>query len=546
MPGEDRRIACFRPPRERYMTERPTYQELRQQLLALEKELSHREQVETALRESEDRYRRVVENSLSAIILYRQQEILFANKPFTRMFGYEPAELRKLIVDDLIAPEDAQRVSELRKRRLAGEIESAAVYESRGKRKSGEIFEMEISVCVVSHGGEPCCLAFLSDISRRKKVEEALRESEIRFRNLFELSPNAIGLADLATGRIIDANDQFCALTKFPKEELIGRTTTEIELYSKCERDKFLERLRSTGEVHGLEMDFRIKDGSTIHTLMFSRIIPISAKPMILTILFDMTGRKKLEKQLQHAQKMEAIGTLAGGIAHDFNNLLMAIQGNASLILTDLDESHPGYPKIKNIEKIVKSGARLTGQLLGYARKGKYEVKLVDLNQIVKEASDAFESTKDSIRIRTVLAPNLLRIEADPGQMEQVLMNLFANAADAMDGKGVLLVETGNIRHTSLKDRPYNPKPGDYIELKVEDMGSGMNRETIDRIFEPFFTTKKMGRGTGLGLASVYGIVKAHGGYIDVESKVRLGTIFRIYIPAKPLGFASLPIPRTK
>ncbi|RJQ62623.1 MAG: PAS domain S-box protein [Desulfobacteraceae bacterium] len=515
------------------MVQKLTYQELEQRLIALEREFSRRKQVETALRENEDSYRRVVENSLSSIVLYRQQEILFANKPFHTMFGYDPSELEKLTIDDVMAPQDLEAVAELRRRRLAGEIEPAAVYESRGKRKNGELFEMEISVCVVSHGGEPCCLAFLTDISRRKRVEEELRESEIRFRNLFDLSPNAVGLAELETGFIVDVNDQFCRLTKYSKDELIGQSTTE--LYSKNQRDEFLKRLQSSGEVHGLEMDFKTKEGAIINTLMFSKIIPISGKSMILTILFDMTEYKLLEKQLQHAQKMEAIGTLAGGVAHDFNNLLMAIQGNASLILSIMDENNPAYLKVKNIEKIVKSGARLTDQLLGYARKVKYEIKLIDLNRVVNEASEAFESTNPAMKIEKVLAPDLLRIEADQGQIEQVLLNLFANAADAMGRKGVLFLETSNIPHTGIKDRPYHPKPGDYVGLKVADTGSGMNRETMERIFEPFFTTKKMGRGTGLGLASVFGIVKAHGGYIDVDSKVNLGTTFRIFIPGRPI-----------
>ena len=501
-------------------------------ILGIVTDITERNRAERELQESEERYRSLVENSLSAIILYRQEEILFANRPFFEIFGYERNELKNLVVDDILAPEVAADVAERRRQRIAGEIDQTAIYESRGKRKNGEIFEMEISVCVVSYKGEPCCMASLSDISRRKQAEEALRESESRFRNLFELSPQAIALAEVETGKIIDVNDKCCELTKYSKNELIGHTSTEIGLYSKRERNRFIEILQASGEVQGLEMDFKTKDGSIIHTLMFSKIITISGKPLILTILFDITERIELETQLQHAHKMEAIGTLAGGIAHDFNNLLMAIQGNSSLILSDIDDTHEHYEKIKNIEKLVKSGAKLTGQLLGYARKGRYEIKPIHLNQIVEETANAFGSARKEILIHLSLKEDLFAIEADQGQIEQVLLNFFVNAADAMPGGGDLFIETKNVNHTHIKDKPYKPKPGSYVFLTITDTGSGMDKETLERIFEPFFTTKKMGSGVGLGLASAYGIVKAHGGYIDVESEEGRGTTFSIYLPA--------------
>ena len=514
------------------MGDKPTYEALEARIAELKKQVLRQQESEAAHRESEDRYRSLVDNSLSAIVVYRQETILFANKPSFAIFGYEPEDLNNIVIDDLLAPETVADVAERRRRRLAGEIEEASVYESKGKRKNGEIFEMEISVCLVKYQGEPCCMAFMSDISERKKSEEAIRESEARFRNLFDLSPQAVALAKVETGKIIDVNDRFCKLFKFSKDEIIGRTTAETDLYSKTERDKFLKKLQASGEVRDLEMDFRAKDGAIINTLMFSKIIQIFGKPLILTILFDMTERRQLETQLQHAQRMEAIGTLAGGIAHEFNNLLMAIQGNASLILSDMNEPHPHVERLRNIENLVKSGARLTGQLLGYARKGKYEARPISLNRVVEETADTFGSARKEIMIYRNLATDVLAIEADQGQIVQVLLNLFINAADAMPNGGKLIIETMNISHLHIKNKTYHAKPGNYVLLKISDTGLGMAKETMDRMFEPFFTTKKMGRGTGLGLASVYGIVKAHGGYIDVDSETDKGTTFSVYLPA--------------
>jgi two-component system cell cycle sensor histidine kinase/response regulator CckA len=237
------------------------------------------------------------------------------------------------------------------------------------------------------------------------------------------------------------------------------------------------------------------------------------------------------EAQLRQAQKMEAIGTLAGGIAHDFNNILMGIQGHLSLMLFQLDASHPYYKRLHNVEKLVESGSKLTSQLLGYARKGRYEVRPIDLNCIIKETAETFKRVRKDITLNLYLEEDLSSIEADTGQMEQIFMNLFVNAADAMSDGGKINIRTENIVIQTMVSLPFQVKPGAYILLTVSDTGIGMDEATRERIFEPFFTTKEMGRGTGLGLASVYGIVKGHEGYIDVESQPDKGTAFRIYFP---------------
>lgn len=252
----------------------------------------------------------------------------------------------------------------------------------------------------------------------------------------------------------------------------------------------------------------------------------------IFVSVLDISERKRLEVQFLNAQKMEAIGTLASGIAHDFNNLLMAIEGLATLMIQDTGTDHPHYTFLQNIENQIRNGAKLTAQLLGYARKDRPKFAHVDLNQIVRETAEAFGRARKQIAVAVDLGHNLHPVKADPGQIEQVLLNLCVNAADAMPEGGQLTLQTGNTTHESIRRHLTAPSPGDYVQLTVRDTGAGMDEETRNRIFEPFFTTKTMGRGTGLGLVSVSGIVKGLGGVLDVESEIGHGTIFRIYLPA--------------
>ena len=240
---------------------------------------------------------------------------------------------------------------------------------------------------------------------------------------------------------------------------------------------------------------------------------------------------KKAQSQIIRTEKLRAVGEMASGVAHNFNNLLMGIQGNVSLALMETDPTKPSCERLKKIENQVKSGAKLTAHLLGYARKGRYDVKPINLNQLIEETSDAFSMTKRNITIQRELADDLFPVKADPGQIEQVLLTLCMNSADAMPGSGVLTLKTANVTDRDMKDKLYRPKPGNYVQLTVTDTGEGMDKETLECIFDPFFTTKKT-RGMGLGLAFAYGVVKGHGGYIDVYSERGRGSTFTIYLPA--------------
>ncbi|MBW2710097.1 MAG: response regulator [Deltaproteobacteria bacterium] len=248
-------------------------------------------------------------------------------------------------------------------------------------------------------------------------------------------------------------------------------------------------------------------------------------------VFTDITDHKKLEAQLLQVQKFEAIGTLASGVAHDFNNLLMGIQGRASLMALDLLPSHPHLEHIQAIEAHIQSAKDLTGQLLGFARGGKYQVRPIDINDLVNKSTTLFGRTKKGIRIHMKIEKAPVVVDADRGQMEQVLLNLFVNAWQAMPDGGELFLETGLVAPDDDFRGLYHVKPGSYARVTVTDTGIGMNEATRKRIFDPFFTTKEKSRGTGLGLASAYGIIKNHGGVITVASEPGCGSAFNIYLP---------------
>ncbi len=399
--------------------------------------------------------------------------------------------------------------------------------------------------------------ALQEEIAHRNRTEKALRESEDKnkeiyseakraeqiYRSLLHSSADAIATYDLE-GRTVYISPAFTKIFGWTLEEMEGK---RMPFVPQSESESTMAIIRDLVEngtpCQGFEAKRYTKDGRLLDvSISASRYNDHEGNPIgTLVILRDISEKKRLEAQLQYIERMEAIGTLAGGIAHDFNNLMMGMLGNISLILYDIGSESPHYEKLKNIEKLIQSGSKLTSQLLGYARKGKYEVRPINLNQIVKESSETFGRTRKEIVIYRELAEDLSSVMADAAQIQQVLMNLFINAADAMPGGGDLFLKTMNVTHEDIGDKPYKPKSGDYILLKVKDTGTGMDQKIMDRIFEPFFTTKELGRGSGLGLASVYGIIKGHGGYIDVESKKGQGVIFNIYLPASEESVQKTP-----
>lgn len=378
--------------------------------------------------------------------------------------------------------------------------------------------------------------------TKRREADNALRESSEKYRTILESIEEGYFETDLE-GNLTFTNDPTCKILGYPCNQLLGMNIRDYATPDTTKKiSRVTEQVKRTGKPEDITDCYAIrKNGSeAVLELSISLRTDKDGQPEgFRGLLRDVTKRKAteeekrlLETQLHQAQKMESIGTLAGGIAHDFNNILMGIQGNATLMLLKIESEHPNYVKIKNIEKFVQNGTELTKQLLGFARGGKYLVKTTDLNDVIAKSSSLFARTRKEIQVHTDLHDEIWAADVDGAQIEQALLNLYVNAWQAMSAGGDLYLKTRNVILDSSNVKPFKVEPGKYVEISISDTGVGIDRETRKRIFEPFFTTKEMGRGTGLGLASVYGIVKSHGGHIDVSSEKEKGTTFTLYLPA--------------
>ncbi len=378
-------------------------------------------------------------------------------------------------------------------------------------------------------------IIIVRNITGKKKNEEALRLSEERYRLLVENSNDAIFIIQGDTIKF--PNQKTVMLFGHSAEELL--LIQPIKFVHPDDKQKIMDMLLAG--INRREKiftgPFRIMNKDKNELWVETTAIPIlwEGRPALINFTRDITEQRSLENRLLQAQKMDAIGTLAGGIAHDFNNILMGIQGYVSLMLLEMNPGNQDYEKLTNIEQFVQSGANLTRQLLGFARKGTYHPRATDLNEMIEKTSAIFGRTKKEIIMRIQAQPDIWLVEADQGQIEQVLLNLCVNAWQAMPGGGKLLLETDNVVLDEEFTREYGAAAGEYVKVSVTDTGTGMDEKTVERIFEPFFTTKGMGgRSVGLGLASVYGIVKNHNGIIQVRSQPGYGSTFTIYLPASP------------
>ncbi|SHJ81859.1 PAS domain S-box-containing protein [Desulfatibacillum alkenivorans DSM 16219] len=399
----------------------------------------------------------------------------------------------------------------------------------------------EVRIMPIEMEGKPPDLTMIAtDITRRKAALKALVESELKYQTMLDSLQEGFFELDLE-GNLIFVNDAMCRIYGLSREEMLGlgyRQYTQSETAE--ELFEMFNRIYRTGEPARVVQYQVVKlDGTPVQIQMSASLKTVDGKPAgfrcicrdISHILEAQKEKDRLEKKLTQAQKLEAIGTLAGGVAHDFNNLLTGLQGNVSLMLQDLEPAHPHYDRIQDMEAYIAAATGLTRQLLGFARGGKYEVRTLDMNRLVDKTLHMFGRAAKEVTIHRDFQGSWA-VDADSGQLEQVLLNLFVNAGQAMPDGGDLYIQTQNIQLDAVFVKPYSLEPGKYIKVSVTDTGHGMDEATQQKVFDPFFTTKDVSRGTGLGLSSAYGIIKNHQGMLTVYSAPGKGATFNIYLPA--------------
>jgi PAS domain S-box-containing protein len=385
-------------------------------------------------------------------------------------------------------------------------------------------------------------------MAERNAAAQALTASEAHYRVLFERNPNPLCVYDRETLAFLAVNEVAIRHYGYSREEFLAMTLEDLRLPEDVPRLRRQVAMSEEGLVEADESRHRKRDGSIIDVEITRHTLTFAGRPAALAMALDITKRKSLESQLLQAQKMEAVGRLAGGIAHDFNNLLTVIFASSDLMLKYLNADDPHRPDVEEIRKAADRAAALTRQLLAFSRQQLLVPQVLDLNALVANLERMLQRViGEDVEFRTALAPALGAVRADPGELERVIMNLVVNARDAMPQGGMLTIETADAELGGLDAQEHLPvQPGRYVMLAVSDTGVGMDAAIKAHVFEPFFTTKEKGKGTGLGLATVYGIVKQSGGYIWVYSEPGRGTTFKIYLPrveaeAEPLAPRSEP-----
>ena len=506
------------------------------------RDVTARIEAETKLLESEDRFRQLNEFSFSGIFIHQEGIVRECNAELCRMTGYDRDEIIGRDGIRLCVPEFRNQVI----KKIQADDEQA--YEIAILRKNGDRLPVEIHARNVVYHGSRARVVELRDISAYRKTEDALKKSRLRYRQLYNEAHKAEELyqsllnssADAIMLLDIESKVQFVnpAFTKIFGWTLPEMGAARIRYVPRPLKQSFADLLEKILDmdhpIHGFETQRYTKDGRLLDvSISASRYLDHAGDVTgILLILRDISDMKRYHYHMAQAQKMESLGTLAGGIAHDFNNLLMGIQGRLSLLLLNKDDQYPEHKHLKEIEDYILRAADLTRQMLGIARSGKYEVTPTDMNELIRNQNRLFGRTRKEIIIHESFAEDLFTAEVDQRQIDQVLLNIYVNASHAMPQGGDLYVRTVNEVLSAEMTGPYNVEPGKYIKISITDTGIGMDKATAKRVFEPFFSTKERGRGTGLGLASAYGIIKNHDGFITVYSEKGNGTTLNLYLPA--------------
>ena len=512
--------------------------------MTVSRDVDEARKINAQLQESEEKFRSLAEACLYGILIYQDDYWVYTNPAGEEITGYSAEELYKWKFWEIVDPEYQPLLKERGVKRQAGEKLAPTYNDFKIKRVGSSEGWVSLTSTSCTYKGRPAGMITVQDITTQKQRQQALLESEEKYRTIIENIEEGYYEVDIR-GNFTFFNEAICAIAGRPCDEVWGVNYREYtppgearklftvfsEIYQtgKPARAFDLEVLRADGESRHVEISASLMRGHSGEPIGFRGIMR------------DITDRKKaeeertrLEAQLMHAHKMEAVGTLAGGIAHDFNNILQAISGYTQLLLMNKNTDHPDYNKLIELEKAGERAAGLIQQLLTFSRKVGGERRLVSFNKEIVSVQRLLKQTiPKMIDINVDMDDDLWLVNGDPLHIEQILLNLATNAADAMPDGGKLTIETQNVvlDETYCKDR-VEAVPGNYVLLKFSDSGCGMDPETLRHIFDPFYTTKAVGKGTGLGLASVYGIVKDHGGRIYCYSEIGQGTIFSIYFPA--------------
>ncbi len=474
----------------------------------------------------------LLESAAQAVVTVDTEgKIVLVNAKTEEMFGYGRAELlgqplEILLPEKLRTTHTAHRTGYFTNPRVRP---MGIGFDLVGRRKDGSQFPIEVSLSSVHTNGERLAVSLITDITQRKQAEELLRRANETLEVVIQASPLAIWAADLA-GNVTLWNEAAERMFGWTSQEVLGKLVPAI-----AEEDlKDLLETARAGEGHRCVERVRVnKDGSRLYTNVWTSPLKASDGSVrgVLAVVADVSEHKQLESQLRQSQKMEAIGRLAGGVAHDFNNLLTVITGYSDLILASLKPANPLRRDVEEIHKAGERAARLTNQLLAFSRRQVIQPRTLDLNLVIGDMQQMLRRTiGENCELSALLEPSGVWVNADPGQIEQVIVNLVLNARDAMPRGGRITIETANVELDDEYGRTHlGVRPGSYVMLAVSDQGQGMDEQTRSRIFEPFFTTKQT--GTGLGLATVYGILKQNGGDIWVYSEPGFGSTFKIYLP---------------
>ncbi len=482
-------------------------------------------------------YARVVEGLEEMILVIgRDYRYVLANRAFLNFRGFSAEQVVGRHAEEVVGKDVfAAQVKEKMDACFLGQLvqyELTYDFQNRGKR------DLWVSYFPIEGPtGIERIACVLQDITDRKLAEEALRNSEERFSKAFRNNPLAITISTEAEGRYLDVNSAFLDLLGYKRQEVIGRTSADLRFWTDpLDRVSFFEKLREKHQVVKYSARYRTAKDEIREAEIWAESIELEGKRCILAITRDVTEMQQLEAQYRQAQKMEAVGRLAGGIAHDFNNIIGIVMGYSDISLGLLTPDNPVNRYVAETKKAAQRAAVLTRQLLAFSRQQLVFPKILDLNDVVRNVTTMFlRLVGEDIEVEFRPGAQIGSIKADPGQIEQILMNLVVNARDAMPTGGKIIIETtvGEIDGYYVSQHP-GAHAGKYVVLTVSDTGCGMDEATTSKIFEPFFTTKAVGKGTGLGLSTVYGIVKQSEGYILVYSEPGLGTTFKIYFPRIP------------